>query len=640
MITSLEIKNFKGLSNVKYDKFGLVNSIYGKNESGKSTILDCICWLLCDSTLLYGNSASNDKLININNPNELIEASLVINGNKIERSYGHKLNDDETTTDVNAYYINERRCRSQKEYFEFVDNYLGLGFKTKEKINLKYALINPFVLGKEIDQLVFRRLIKEILNVDFDKIVYESNEEKYKDIWQDYESQGKDINNLMTLYKQKIKKENSIVSDYNLQINKELTSDLDKVRLEHSNLLSKKLTLATSTSFKASDELTKKLQEIVSKNEELKVKTYNEMRNLKPIVDEKLVQEVEEIKNTTNAKIDNEYAPLRKELNTLTNNIQTNEFWLSSYDEQIATFTTQKDFVAKITCPKCGETFFDKEREERIKSIENQLNNLKKRREEIENEISKDIERLEQVKLDVEKLSKEIMDGQEKYKVKKAELDQQKLPPVFTKSQELVDLDNEIIELTNQVKEMRESEERAYQENQEKTRIEICSLDLEIVNLNSLINQIVANENLKIEKKKHLEEKAKYEMLLTIAKDYANDLAKVIKNNSNKIFGDDVDFIMLKQNKSNDEQKPVCYAQVKGIPYSSLNSANVLLTGVIVVEKIKAYLGLKDIPLLFDVVDNIGNKTLNEILDKVSSQVFYTEVDREDKVDRTLKIIK
>ena len=640
MIERLELKHFKGLSNVTYAKFGIINSIYGKNESGNSTILDCICWLLCDSTILYGNGANNDKLININKPNELIEASLVINGNKLERSYGHKINDDGTTTDVNAYYVNDRRCRSQKEYFEFVDHYLGLTFKTRERINLKYALINPFVLGKEIDQAIFRRLIKEILNVDFDKIVYESNTEKYKDIWVDYDMQGRDINNLTALYKQKIKKESNDINDLNLRIDKDLTNDIEEANSEHSKLMAKKIALLTSKSFSSSDELTKKTQEIIAKNEELQSKTYEEIKKSKPVVDEKLEKEVEEIKNSTNAKIDNEYAPLRNELNKLSMNIQTNEMRLSSYNEQIATYTTQKDLVAKITCPKCGETFFDKEREEHINSIENQLNNINKKKEEIENEISKDMERYEQVKLDVEKLSKEIKDSQEKYKVKKAELDQQKLTPVFTKSQELIDLENEISELNNQVKEMKESEERAYQESQEKIRIEVSAIDEEISKITSLILKIQNNENLKIEKKKHLEEKAKYEMLLSVAKDYANDLAKVVKNNAHKIFGDEVDFVMIKQNKSNDEQKPVCYAQVNGIPYSSLNSANVLLTGIIVVEKIKEYLGLKNIPILFDVVDNIGNKTLEKILSIVSSQVFYTEVDREDKIDRTLKIIK
>ena len=96
MIEKLEIKNFKGVENVKLDKFGIVNSIYGKNNSGKSTILDCMMWLLCDCTLTYGETNNNDVYLNLNKPNELIEASLVVNGNKLERVYGHRLNEDNT----------------------------------------------------------------------------------------------------------------------------------------------------------------------------------------------------------------------------------------------------------------------------------------------------------------------------------------------------------------------------------------------------------------------------------------------------------------------------------------------------------------------------------------------------------------
>jgi AAA15 family ATPase/GTPase len=42
MLNSLEIKNYKALNDIEIKKLGKLNLIVGKNNSGKSTVLECV----------------------------------------------------------------------------------------------------------------------------------------------------------------------------------------------------------------------------------------------------------------------------------------------------------------------------------------------------------------------------------------------------------------------------------------------------------------------------------------------------------------------------------------------------------------------------------------------------------------------
>lgn len=637
MIEQLEIKNFKGVENVKLDKFGIVNSIYGKNNSGKSTILDCIMWLLCDCTLTYGETNNNDVYLNLNKPNELIEASLVVNGNKIERVYGHRLNEDNTITDINYYLINDRRCRSKTDYFDFVDIYLGVKFKSREKINLKYALMNPFVFGKSIKQETFRNLIKEIINVDFDKIVQESDS-KYNDIVEDLTKQGKDINNLMTYYKQQIKKEKQFISDYSLKIDNDLEDNTNELSKRKNELLEEKIKLQTNSPYKFSDKLSLMSDNYLKMQKELEKSKQNDILKSTKKVDESLINEVKELKLKVNEKID-EYNSINRYIYDIEDKINKYKNILLTIDKQIELLNQFK--VNEIICPNCGEKIID----------ENQKNILKENTEKIEDFTKQKDKSLSEIEV----LEKSLKDNKDKLNAIKDSIISQKKTieekenlikeeenkqTEIVKSEETTKLEIELEKLNNDIFKLKAEEEKSYYDDFQLRTNKINEIVIELSSIQDKENKIMANENLKEVKSSHIKEMALYEAKLTIAKDYAKDLAKTIKNNCYKIFGDDVDFVMVKQNKTNDEQKPVCYAQVNNIPYQSLNSASELLTGIIVIEKIKKFLGLNDIPIIFDVIDNIGNEVLNKIVEKSTSQIFYSEVDRSDKSERTLKIVK
>ena len=98
---------------------------------------------------------------------------------------------------------------------------------------------------------------------------------------------------------------------------------------------------------------------------------------------------------------------------------------------------------------------------------------------------------------------------------------------------------------------------------------------------------------------------------------------------------------MLVKNKSNDNYKKVCYASIDGLEHNKSNTAKYLKYSILLLEKLKAYIGGCDLPIVFDIADNIGKKTRNEIFELIkNSRVFYTRISDEDNVERKLNIIK
>ena len=68
-------------------------------------------------------------------------------------------------------------------------------------------------------------------------------------------------------------------------------------------------------------------------------------------------------------------------------------------------------------------------------------------------------------------------------------------------------------------------------------------------------------------------------------------------NATNKIFGDEFQFEMLVKNKLNDNYKKVCYASIDGLEHNKSNTAKYLKLSIILLEKLKKYIGDCDIPI-------------------------------------------
>ena len=640
MITKLEIINFKGVENAVYDELGLVNSIYGKNAAGKTSILDCILWLISGATLTYGDSNKvDDKCINTKKPNKIINAKITIDDETFERKFGHIISkeDDSKLTDVNYFYHNDRLCKNQKEYYDAISSVLGIDkISTKEKINVAYALMNPYVFGKEMKEETFRRFIMSIINVDFNNMIMEKSD-KYDELKNDFKKQGCDINNLITYINQQIKKEKSTLVDFANTIDIELDEDEKSTNDEINELIEEKARLTIGFNFAPSESTKQLIEERKKLENEIKLSEQDDMAKNVSKEEIELSEIVKKQRNDYNDKVDI-YTSLSKNLEMLKSKSYSQNMKIVSLRER--KLYIEKQSIEETICPHCGKIVNEKQLEElkvKIKSetldIDNELSNLEK--------ISKELN------ADIEKKQKELDDLTENLKFLKQEYSDNKL-----KLQELQNDKNKIV-ISDKTKELKEKydslsdeiesliakETKEYEEKVKENQQKSIEIGTQINTLREKLNKIIQNNVLKKQKKEHLQTKATLEYKLSLCKDFANELSNITNKYSKEIFGDDVEFVMLKKLKTTDEYKPVCYAQIKGVPYDSLNTANCLLTGIIIIEKIKKYVGTKDIPVVFDIIDNIGESSYKEILSKCHSQIFFTEVDKSDKEDRQIKVL-
>lgn len=83
-IKSMDIKNFKGIRDMRLDFHSGMNSLYGENASGKSTVYDALTWLLFDKDS-HGNSRFSVKPIGAaDGVMPEVTAVLSVNGEELQ----------------------------------------------------------------------------------------------------------------------------------------------------------------------------------------------------------------------------------------------------------------------------------------------------------------------------------------------------------------------------------------------------------------------------------------------------------------------------------------------------------------------------------------------------------------------------
>lgn len=85
-LQSLTLSNFKGIKQFTFEPGAKNVSVFGDNETGKTTIFDGFLWLLFDKDSQNKKDFSIKTLVNgkeVNNLNHEVEASLLIDGSPI-----------------------------------------------------------------------------------------------------------------------------------------------------------------------------------------------------------------------------------------------------------------------------------------------------------------------------------------------------------------------------------------------------------------------------------------------------------------------------------------------------------------------------------------------------------------------------
>lgn len=141
ILKSMELKNFKGIRNLKID-FDRVTNIYGDNGTGKTTIVDAFMWLLFDKDSkdrVTGEKESNFQIKTLDKNNNVlhglehsVKGVIEVDGLNLELSKVYKEKwtkqrgqaERELTGHETIYYINEVPSK-KSEYQERVSNLIN-----------------------------------------------------------------------------------------------------------------------------------------------------------------------------------------------------------------------------------------------------------------------------------------------------------------------------------------------------------------------------------------------------------------------------------------------------------------------------------------------------------------------------------
>lgn len=631
-IKEVYIKSFRALRDVKYDNIGLINEVYGKNGCGKTTTIEALNWMLSGETLDYGEK--DDGNIDDLNHNELLDVTITMNdGQTIQRKFGYKLQENGEETQVNYFYANDRKCKNQKEYYQYIDSMFGLRFKTEQKLNLRTALINPYKFSLGVDPKILRKFIEELLNIDIDQKLMDTG--KYIDIVNDYTKNLKNYNYLIEAYNKKMKDIDSQINVYNTQTENG-KPEYDQIKL--TDLKTQKLSLQQN--YKPFEDA--KLHELTLLGNGLtRLLAESQKEDIVNSVSEEekeLNKKFNELKTKHNSDYD-KYLNLNSATNILQSKIKYTQEEISALTSEIALLRA-KNFEI-ITCPNChtiinekGLNEFNEKKANDIKEKEGALNRRTEELAQLENEFNSNVDSINSL---IEILKAQKLDlANLKSQLEKLSND----PNKVKKSSKTLELESQIETVKKQYNEQLTQYEINKQKYNEEYNSKLNALDEEINKMMFAYNEAMTYQNALDKKKELFIEKEELQHKIQVAKDFKKDKIIETKNQIHKIFGDEVDFEFIQEYKTSDNFKEVCYATLKGVKYNSMNTANKLQIGVLIIKKIKEFIGGCNLPIIFDISDNIGKQALNNILSNSSSQVFFTCVDRTDESERQLKVLK
>ncbi len=617
-IKEISIKKFRQLENVEETNIGKINELYGSNGSGKTSFISFITWVLFDETLDYGKN--NDMNIDSFNPDELIGGYIVLANDEEELTFKREYGVNYKGSKINLFYINERKV-PQKEYFSMINNCFSLNQLASYNIknfNLYRALYDPYYLPN--NENMFRELISNILQLDTYSTLFE--QEKYQPIKKDFDLQGRDFDKCKKFYKQQLEQ-----IDKDLLITTSAINELKALQFNEENyqamedelLKLNEKSYALTNSKVLNEELDALQEKINKKKSELDNNEFLLAQN--KLREETRNKYLEEVKELQLADQNN-----KNELKRI-NNEGSNCIRRIDFAKQQLAICEEKLKNEVVTCPHCKEVF-NISKEVLEKEITLQKATLKELEPKVAN-YRKEFSKLKALDFEAKIKECDLKFNNELDKIKKAIDDYVK--------ENTVELDQLNEEFAQKYRLFLEEKDKQLTE----ISLDINRLHLELADMEAIKTKKETINIHKENKKVLLENKSTYELRLRLLEDYRNDEIKLIENQTKLIFGEDLTFNLLEKYKTTDNFKLVCHASVDGLEHNRFNTAKYLQYSIIVLEKIKKYTNVVDMPIIFDIVDNIGKTARETIFKSVKNgQVFYTRIADEDNVKRQLKIIK
>ena len=631
-VKNISYENLNGLTNC-FEFSEKLNVFVGSNGVGKTTSLDCLSILLCGESFSYGKTL--EKHIDVKNRenvctlNMIVETdSKIIDENNetknIDIEFGIQMYIDKKGKFTRQWFINGTKTTRDKyeeklcTLFKIPTDLLKI-----EKINIFKCLVDPNEINNADNQAIYNlvRALTNVISLEY----FVNNKEDYAILRQTLAINGYDFKATQSKIKNDINACENRLSYIDTTLNNS-QKEVDNYNKE--------------LDYDTYNNNVDKYQDLKNKIEDKRkcLVELNDKFNISKLEDEKnklnRVNETQkELFETTNKfnSIIRECNLKQKEIENFNIKIGDTQFNIDANRYDIKSI--QNEEFKEMICQECGKIanskekeFFEKHKEERIAKLKEKEVELEKQKKiliENQNDSIKYLSEVLEPKYD--NLEKEVDNARKAY-------------------DESYNINVDLSEATKNIGKQINIEEinlDTLKKELEELKPELEAFNNIYTKINYINNNTIVHANK--EKEKVISELDDLQLKLTLLNEMNIEYIKLVEQAISDTFGD-IKFNMIKEGKTSGKEKMSCYAVQDDKPIYNYNTASEVALGCKIIQLIKNKLEVKGLPILFDIVDNIGEKSLNDIMQYCDSQLFCTkalfEENKELKLISDIKEIK
>lgn len=667
-LLELELTNYRNIEHEVYVFNGKNAKIVGENRIGKTNTLEAIYFLLTNY-LLDGSSdlnalkplADTQRVVAVKGTFQVGDKEITLE-KKYEENWvkTRGTNDKVLKGHTETYIFNGIPQETARQYYDLLNEHFGFRNDIKGDVDVAQMLTNPLYLGNlgdSKDWTGLRSFIIKLIGDVTDDEVYQA-EPSTMVIKEDLDKALGKTENVKKLYNNDIKAYEEKIKGYeaNIELLEKTPTPTDEQ-------------VAVATEKKQEHEANiVRIQSGIGKSkevEDLEAKVYD----AKKAVLERNTQEFTAYQETgdPNKPLKDEIKKAEADLaEWVGKKIDTNdEIRDASGDEKLATIHMETcasqrkrlleeyhklddqkadvDKQVQTTCPTCGKPLDeDKVKEAKeayLKGIQDKQNSIVEEGKKVAEELRKYEEAKNNAHDKVVKYNEELVAIDKEIDARKKHVDELKnrgsLDVTFTESDELKAMRANLTNLESQLltAKQKESENNTKSADLIEQEREAIAEHQKVLNDKAYYDRqmqtLEAVRNQKQEASRNLGDvEQKKEMLDT----FIYTKLRLLDNHVAKVFGD-MKFQLIKEN-INGGFDPVCKPYIYDIDknestntlWKSGSKSEKIITGIAIVEHIKAHLGLNNLPYLFDEGGEISTDTFSTKF-KTDAQIVCVKVE-------------
>ena len=670
-LKKLELTNYRNIPHATYE-FDGNSKIVGENRIGKTNTLEAIVWLLTDKLLNGSSDIQSIKPLEDTKREVRVKGTFLVDGKEItiEKEYGEDWVKTRGGTDLVMkghylnYIYNGTKQKTQRDFYALFNEDFGIKGDYKG-IELARLLIDPFYVGDlgESDKWKDLRAFIISLIVDINESEIYMKDPTLSSIKSDLDMRMGRIDELKKFYQGEID-----------SLKEQLIGDDAQIKLLESTTMPSEDELAVAK--KAAQEIDEDIAKLQSEkaSESAIVDIDKEMVELgakqNQIAKQSMNNENTKELETKLTSLQNEYHTLLEKKARLGEDKRVTEYKIPQIKYQIEDcLTKRQDFINKLRecdaklaapftaeCPTCHRPFegdalekaktdfFDsiqktkdgilsegKRNKEHKEHLEEELNGLELGLDMTEEAIKDNQNAIERVSKDMKEVGDEL---------KKVREEPTTLP------EEYYELGRKIEELAKERIKIQSSNSAVNAMIREKVEEKLskkATFQKVIDDYNYALRQKENLVTIKQTKADHAKDLARTEQKKELLNRYIKVKLELLDERVARVFGD-IKFQLIKEN-INGGYDPVCkpyiYDVLKGastnVTWRNGSKSERVVTGIAIAERIKAALGLANLPFLFDEGGEISTDTFSTRF-KTESQLICVKVTDNIKTPMVMKI--